>query len=440
MPTRPYPEWTSGGIAPDISVTNPWDWPQIETLFPLLSDIMKTTDSGLYRSLQDLRSIQDLYGHLPAGKTELKLLRANLKGYLQRSRSNEVLKARRRELWLLLQAVRMKLAAVLCKPNQKSWCKRAYQFRTAMELNLGRMDRVYFLTLTFPDYEVGDSTFFYVARDRVRGVTRNLLYREGFETIDLMAFHPKPGNPGRLHTHHLLWSRGARTARDEKEALEGIRRAFNDNAYGVGLHTLVQVASLPATVAYLAYNYDRTIKLSKGLHNPIPRGARVLSLPKNLTEGRPWTRAGRFSIHSPSHSAFRAAVGRHAREHGYSNDGNWGWIWRERRQIREGMGPEPWISPSVTCLDGITYQVSAHDVDPEGDEVYLLRSAEHGRAYVLKEHALEELGDMDILPGCLEENPRLDPTTGLHACLIDIWLPAFSPQWSQRRSGHSMYI
>jgi hypothetical protein len=94
----------------------------------------------------------------------------------------------------------------------------------------------------------------------------------------------------------------------------------------------------------------------------------------------------------------------------------------------------------VTCLDGITYQVSAHDVDPEGDEVYLLRSAEHGRAYVLKEHALEELGDMDILPGCLEENPRLDPTTGLHACLIDIWLPAFSPQWSQRRSGHSMYI
>ena len=149
MPNRPYPEWTSGGIAPDISVTNPWDWPQIETLFPLLSDITKTTDSSLYRSLQDLRSIQDLYGHLPAGKTELKLLRANLKGYLQRSRSNEVLKARRRELWLLLQAVRMKLAAVLCKPNQKSWCKRAYQFFTAMELNLFRMRRIYFLTLTF---------------------------------------------------------------------------------------------------------------------------------------------------------------------------------------------------------------------------------------------------------------------------------------------------
>jgi hypothetical protein len=104
------------------------------------------------------------------------------------------------------------------------------------------------------------------------------------------------------------------------------------------------------------------------------------------------------------------------------------------------MGPEPWISPSVTCLDGITYQVSAYDVDPEGDEVYQLRSAEHGRAYMLKEHALEELGDMDILPGCLEENPRLDPTTGLHACLIDIWLPAFSPRWSQRRSGHPMYI
>ena len=139
MPTRPYPEWTSGGIAPDISATNPWDWPQIETLFPLLSDIMKTTDSRLYRSLRDL------HGHLPTAKTALRLLRGNLKGYLQRSRSNEVIKARRRELWLLLQAVRVKLAAVLCKPNQKSWCKRAYQFFTAMELNLGRMERIYFL-------------------------------------------------------------------------------------------------------------------------------------------------------------------------------------------------------------------------------------------------------------------------------------------------------
>jgi hypothetical protein len=331
----------------------------------------------------------------------------------------------------------MKMATVLCRPNQKSWGKRAYQFLTAMEQNLGRMERVYFLTLTFPDIEDFGSTFYYVARDRVRGVTRNLLYRAGFETLDLMAFHPEPGNPGRLHTHHLLWSRGARTARAETEAVEGIRQALENNAYRMKKITLDQVASLPATAAYLAWNFDRTVKLSKGSHNPIPRGARVLSLPKNLTEERPWRRAGRFSIHNPSHSAFRAAVGRHARERGYSNDGNWGWIWRERRQIREGMGPEPWISPSVTGLDGITYQVSAYDIDAESDEVYLLRSTEHGRAYVLKEHALEELSDMDILPGCLEENPRLDPTTGLHACLIDIWLPHFSCKWSERRKSVS---
>jgi hypothetical protein len=101
------------------------------------------------------------------------------------------------------------------------------------------------------------------------------------------------------------------------------------------------------------------------------------------------------------------------------------------------MGPEPWISPSVTGLDGITYQVSAYDIDAESDEVYLLRSAEHGRAYVLKEHALEELGAMDILPGSLEANPRLDPTTGLHACLMDIWLPHFPCEWSERRRGFS---
>jgi hypothetical protein len=81
--------------------------------------------------------------------------------------------------------------------------------------------------------------------------------------------------------------------------------------------------------------------------------------------------------------------------------------------------------------------VSAYDVDAEGDEVYLLRSAEHGRAYVLKEHALEELGDIDILPGSLEANPRLDPTTGLHTCLIEIWLPDFPCEWSQHRRGVS---
>jgi len=331
----------------------------------------------------------------------------------------------------------MKLGVVLCRPNQKSWGKRAYQFLTAMELNLGRMERVYFLTLTFPDYVDGDSTFYFVARDRVRGVTRNLLYRAGFETLDLMAFHPEPGNPGRLHAHILLWSRSARTARAETEAVEGIRRALENNAYRMEKITLDQVASLPATAAYLAWNFDRTVKLSKGSHNPIPRGARVLSLPKNLTEDRPWTRAGRFSIHSPAHASFRAAVDRHARERGYSNDGNWGWIWRERRQIREAMGPEPWIAPSVTGLDGITYRVSAYEVDAEGDEVYLLRSEEHGRAYVLKEHALGELGAMDILPGSLEANPRLDPITGLHACLIDIWLPDFPCGWSQHRRGVS---
>lgn len=433
MPQRNLPEWTSGGIAPDVSHGNSWDWPQVEPLLSFLSDIEKTTDSKYPSKLGEA-----LHGHLPSGKNELRLLRENLKGFLIRSRRNEVYKARRGDIWVLLQAVRMKLGSVLCKPNQKSWCKRAYQFLTAMELNLGRMERVYFLTLTFPDYEAGDSTFYYVARDRVRGVTRNLMYRAGFETIDLMAFHLEPGNPGRLHTHHLLWSRSARTARAEKEAVEGIRRAFNDNAYRMGLHTLDQVASLPATAAYLAWNFDRTVKLSKGSHNPIPRGARVLSLPKNLTVDRPWTRAGRFSIHSPSHSAFRAAVGRHARVRGYSADGNWGWIWRERRQIREDIGLEPWIAPSVTGLDGITYQVCAYDIDVESDEVYLLKSPEHGRAYSLKEHALEELGAMDILPGSLRENPRLDPTTGLHACLIAIWLPAFSPEWSQGRSGHSI--
>lgn len=207
MPHRTPPEWTSGGIAPDVSHGNPWDWPQVEPLLSLLSDIKKTTDSKSPSKLAEA-----LHGDLPSGKSELRLLRENLKRFFLLSRRNEVLKARHWEIWVLLQAVRMKLGSVLCRPNQKSWSKRAYQLMTEIELNLGKIDRVYFATLTFPgnpDYRQ--------ARNRVRGVTRNLLYRAGFETLDLIAIHPSVGNPGRLHAHLLLWSGSDRSTRAEND-------------------------------------------------------------------------------------------------------------------------------------------------------------------------------------------------------------------------------
>jgi hypothetical protein len=425
MPHRTPPEWTSGGIAPDVSHGNSWDWPQVESLLSLLSNIRETTDS---KSLPKLA--EALHGDLPSGKSDLQLLRENLKGFVLRSRGNEVLKARRGEIWVLLQAVRMKLGSVLCRPNQHSWSKRAYQLMSGIELNLGKIDRVYFATLTFPgnpDYRQ--------ARDRVRGVTRNLLYRAGFETLDLIAIHPSEGNPGRLHAHLLLWSGTDRSARAEKRFIEGVRRALADHAYGVGLCKLDEVESLPAAAAYMAWNFDRTIKLSKGPHNPVPKGARVLSVPRNLMQDRCWSRAGKFSFHSPAHAAFRAAVARFASDHGCAEDGNWGWIWSQRRQIRETIGGEPWIPPSVTGLDGFTYHVTAYDIDAVGEEVYLLGCPLRERAFILTEHALEELGAREILSGSLEENPALDPTTGLPACLIDIWLPDFPCGWSERRKS-----
>ena len=430
MPHRTPPEWTSGGIAPDVSHGNPWDWSQVEPLLSLLSDIEKTTDS---KSLPKLAKA--LHGDLPSGKNELRLLRENLRGFFLLSRRNEVLKARRGEIWVLLQAVRMKLGSVLCRPNQKSWSKRAYQLMTEIELNLGKIDRVYFATLTFPgnpDYRQ--------ARDRVRGVTRNLLYRAGFETLDLIAIHPSEGNPGRLHAHLLIWSGSDRSARAEKESIESVKRALADNAYGVGFSDLDKVESLPTAAGYMAWNFDRTIKLSKGPHNPVPKGARVLSVPRNLSQCRSWSKARKFSFHCPAHAAFRVAVARFASDHRCPEDGNWGWIWRQRRRIREGIGGEPWIPPSVTGMDGFTYSVSAYDLDAAGEEVYLLGCPSRERAFILTEQALEELGMREILPGSLKENPALDPTTGLHACWIDIWLPDFPCGWSKRGKGISTQL
>lgn len=248
------------------------------------------------------------------------------------------------------------------------------------------------------------------------------------------------GNPGRLHAHLLFWSGTDRSARAEKRSIESVKRALADNAYGVGFSDLDKVGSLPAAAAYMAWNFDRTIKLSKGPHNPVPKGARVFSVPRNLTQGRRWSKTGKFSFHCPAHAAFRAAVARFASDQGCAEDGEWGWIWRQRRRIREGIGGEPWIPPSVTGMDGITYHVAAYDLDAVDEESCLLGCPPRDRAFVLTEPALEELGMREIIAGSLEENPGLDPTTGLKMDSFDIWQPELSREWSKLRKGNANQV
>ncbi|MDD5198983.1 MAG: hypothetical protein PHC88_04210 [Terrimicrobiaceae bacterium] len=437
--TRREIEFTIGGIGPNIVMPNPWGWPQIQQLLGevfLSSDNRHTSVSNIGWQEMALQ----LYGFLPQAKTELRRIQANGKRYFRdaaagRPEAREILRPYRQQLRALVWAARMKLGTIHCRPNQQDWHQRAYGFFLALQNNLSHLRRVHFLTITFPDPISYD-----LVRDSLRGVTRNLLFRAGMESVDVIAFHPREGSPGRLHVHMLVWSKEPRTPQAETAAMRGVLAGLRAGRYGVGrveLERLTSRQSFMRTAAYMALNYDRTLKLSKGDHNPIPQRARLLRVPQEVHPGVRWTKTGKFSFVTTARTAWRAAIGRYAAAVGHSAVGNWQWTWRERRRIREYLEPERWRPPSVTGLDGYTYQVIPYGEDAVGNETYLLSNEERG-GFVLTEYGLEVVGEFEVLCGTLPKNDRLDLTTGEHACWFEVWGLPFT-SWRTRGNSQSRH-
>ena len=438
-------EFTTGGIGPDVVMQNLWGWPQIQQLLGevfLSSDVGNTTVSN--REWQKM-ALQ-VYGFLPQGKEELRRIRDNGKRYFRdaawgRPEAREILRPYRQQLRALVWATRMKLAAVHCRPDQQSWHKRAYGFFLALQNNLGRLRHLHFVTLTFVDpVDYGG------VRGCLRELKKNILRREGLAAVNVIACHPSKGTQGRLHLHMLIWSNETRTPQAESAA---VKRAFgklskcrrrgkerrNQSGYGVGRIEIERISgsqSFLRVFAYIAWNYSATLKLSKGDHNPVPPFARLPGHPPEVHPGVRWIKTGGFSFVTPATCAWRSAIGRYAAAEGRSTEGNWQWIWRERRRIREYLEPERWRPPSVTGLDGFTYRVIAYGEDIAGNETYLVSSEERG-GFVLTEHGVEGVGKFETLCGALPQNRLLDLTTGEHACWFEIWGLPF-PVWGNRRT------
>ena len=411
---------------------NPWDWPQIKQLLDYvssLSDKRETTDSNVENE-HDSAFIKvavavlanRIAPHLPGGKVALREILAKVKSWTIRARrGNPEAKAILRPYLLrfmaLAQAVRYRLAETFCRPNRRDWDKRAYRFYQELQLNLGKYRRVHFVTLTF----AGDPTYPQV-RDLLKDFTGNHLYRQDFESVEIVAFHPEDNKHGRIHVHMLCWSKRIRSLREEKSVLERVQAAVSRAGRGIGF-TDYQVATDPAAIlkvsAYLALNYSSTLRQPKGPDNPIPKSAHVLRPPQYSLPGVKWIKIGKITPVTRATTSWRLAVSKYAAATGRPLGGDYRWIWRERRRIREYIEPLGCWEVSVTGLDGYTYRVSPDGVDNDGNETYLLLSSERGGFY-LTQSGLDDLAAFQILPGALPKNPRLDLTTGKAAYCYEV--------------------
>ncbi len=395
-----------------------WNWLRIRQLldevFPLSTE-WQTTDST--RANNDILSLaKQLYPYLPNGKGALRAIRDNSRRYAKmadRSRkkeAREALKPYRWQIDALVLAAGQKLAAIFCEANRQNWDPRAYQFFQELQLNLGKIRRLHFVTLTFS----GNPTYKEV-RKLLKDFTGNHLYRGGFESVEVVAFHPDSDNPGRLHVHLLIWSKYQnRSLQSQKNAIDDIRKAVARAKRGVGFtdyKAVTGVAEILKVSAYMALNYSRTLKQTKGDNNPIPKGARVISPPQNCLPGKTWVKVRKTTLVTPAKTAWRKAVSRYAEASERTTEGDRRWIWRERRLIREFLEPEEWWESSFTGLDGFTYRVREPTQDYYGNEVYRVES-EDGRSFYLMDEALEELAALQVVANALPKDNTLDFTTG----------------------------
>ena len=278
-----------------------------------------------------------------------------------------------------------------------------------LQTNLGKLPRTYFLTVTFRKRATYEE-----ARKQLKGITGNILYRAGFESVDVVAWHPKGGNDAHIHAHLIFWNTRPRSRQAESAAVKRVDAALKAGCYGAGSCPLTETRSFLKTAAYLAYNYDRMLKLAKGPSNPIPKYSKLVRPPKEVLPGRLWTKTGRFSFLTPATKAWRAAVGRYAAATGKAENGCWRWIWRERHRIRAYLQPEEWCGVGVTGLDGFHYRVASYGEDHIGNETYLFSSEERG-GFVLTDRGLELVAGYQAACEVLPKNDRLDLTTGKRA-------------------------
>jgi hypothetical protein len=278
------------------------------------------------------------------------------------------------------------------------------------------MGRIHFVTVTFtgnPSYDL--------SKERLRKLKRKLK-DNGFEAVQLAAYHPSVKFKGRMHAHLVVWSRRTRSASEEKAAVKKCRAFLKSPKSPFGFAKWSPVAnrqSFLKVFAYMAWNYSQTIKLAKGAHNPIPKRARVLSRPNEVVCGKSWIRAEKRPPVTPATVSWNKAVLRYAAANGRALTGDRRWIWRERRHIREFLEPENWWVPAVTGLDGYTYQVTAAGLDHEQNEIYLVSSEERGGFY-LTEGGLKELARLQAAPGTFSRKPMLNLITGKNAFWLEV--------------------
>ena len=422
---------TEGKITIEL-LPESWDWPRVKQLLDHVSSLStdsKTTDSIIHNQplrIQVKEAVEDMARSicplLPGGKGDLKGILASAKEWNLKARrgspeAKAILKTYVLQFRALARAVRYRIAEIFCRLNWRNWDKRAYRFYKELQYNLGKFRRVHFLTLTFR----GNPTYAEVRR-LLKDVTGNHLYRQDFESVEVVAFHPKENQHGRLHVHLLCWSKRARSLGREKSAIERVQTAISGTGRGIGF-TDYRVASGAAEIlnvsAYMALNYSLTLKQPKGADNPIPKAAHVLSRPQNSLPGIKWIKVGKISLVTRATTEWRQAVSRYAAATGRQLGGDLRWIWRERRRIREYIEPLGCWEVAVSGLDGYTYRVIPEESDHHGEEIYRLSSDERGD-FFLTESALEDLAAFQVEPGALPRNPRFDLTAGKVANVYEV--------------------
>ena len=401
-----------------IDSSRSWTWDRIAALISCaghLSDISITNVSNLAFTL---------YGYLPDGRVELEeLINTSKRLYRRTFRYScpAPLRQYRNQLRAVVNAARMKLGTVLTRPNQRGWSKEAWRLYQEIQINLGKRTDVYFGTITFRtllDYQQ--------TNQNLRDIQRNILWREGFECVTVIAWHARSRSEvmrygvGRIHAHIMVWSRETRPAREIVGAMRRVRAALTEGRYGTGLFRLQRPRDFLSAAAYVAWNYDSTKKLDKGEWNPIPCGAKIVRRPRNSAGIERWRRVGSCSFLNPSATAWRTAVERHAEATGRVTSDNLAWIWRERRQIRALLDPPRYRPPSINGLDGFGYTVSPFGEDAEGRECFLLSNDLRG-GFILTVEGLAELASMEVGAGVFRQDWRKDLTTGCNAIWRDVW-------------------
>lgn len=389
-----------------------WSWNRIQRLLesePILYNIRQTSVSK-----QDLA--EELYGLLPEGKRELRQLRDMAKKLYRQShhgtiQAQQILHSYQKGIQAVIWACRMKLGAILTAPNPHEWSKRGYGFYLDIQKNLGKNNRVFFLTLTFSVRQN-----FEAAREKLRGFTKNVLNRQGFWSLTVIAYHPSQdlNRVARLHAHLLVWPRDEGGAYHHNIALRKVEDAMHAGRYGIGLETMRLISGpedFLKTSAYVAYNYDSTVRLDRNCTNPIPKGGRILSTPQEVSPGVKWERCKAFSLVTPATVAWRRAVTEFTQVNRCSDDGNLQWIWRNRRDIRKCLKPEQWRVPSVTGLDGRDYRVVPFGGNCLDDEWFLITNNQRG-SFIVDESCIERLGKLEGIAGTLTLDDRKDPVSG----------------------------